>query len=263
MATVRFAGPAAILVAVLAVTTAACGSPNAVVSSAAPSGAAARPISTWSASVWSGDPLAGRSIGWIVRQTFADTEAAPVVHVQGTVRESGKTIQLNLSMTAGHGCAGTVTSTGTGTITLISDGRNMWIKPDAAYWRARGASQATLTALDGEYLEAKPGDSGASAMANMCSIKKFLAGYTPYQASTADKETRGGTAVIDGQRALEIRDSADPTLGYVTDAAQPELLQITDPGTGGTQIDFAYPGTPPVITPPPASETIDGSEYGF
>lgn len=261
MATVRRLAPGALLVAALAVTTVACGSPNAVVSSAAPSGAAARPVSTWAASVWSGgDPLAGRAAGWIVIQSIKDTEAAPVVRIQGTLVKSGKAYTLNLSMTAGHGCAGTLTTTGSGTLTMISDGTTLWLKPGAAFWRATGADQATLAVLESKYLEAKLSDSGASAMASMCSVKKLLRNVN---LDHANGEIRGGTAVVNGQRALEIMDSADPTFGYVTDVARPELLQITDPALGGIPINFAYPGTPPAITPPPASKTIDGSQYGF
>lgn len=261
MATVRRLAPGALLVAALAVTIVACGSPNAVVSSAAPSGAAARPVSTWGASAWSGgDPLAGRTGGWIIAQAIKDTESAPVVRIQGTVTESGKAYTLNLSMTAGRGCAGTLTSAGSGTFTMISDGTNLWLKPDTAFWRATGAGQATLTALESKYLVAKLSDSRVGAMAAMCSVKKLL---SKVNLDHADGETRGLPTVIAGRRALEISDTADPAYGYVSDVAQPELLQVTYPGKGGTQVNFAYPGTPPAITPPPASETIDGSQYGY
>jgi hypothetical protein len=261
VATIRRLAPGALLVAALAVTTAACGSPNAVVSSAAPSGTAARPVSTWDASVWfGGDPLAGRSAGWIIIQAIKDTEAAPVVRIQGTVVGSGKAYTLNLSMMAGHGCAGTLTAAGSGTFTMISDGRNLWLKPDPAFWRATGADEATLGVLESKYLEAKLSDSGASAMASMCSVQKLL---SKVNLDHADDETRGGLMMIDGQRALEISDTADLAYGYVSDVAQPVLLQVTDPARGDTQVNFAYPRTPPTITPPPASETIDGSQYGF
>lgn len=261
VATVRRLAPVALVLAALAVGTVACGSRAVVVSSAAPSGAAARPASTWPASLWSGrGPLAGRSVGWILRQTFADAVAAPVVRIQGTVVKSGQAYSLNLSMVAGHGCTGTLTMAGRGTVTLISDGKNLWMKPDVDYWRATGASQATLAVVAGKYVAANPGDARASAMANMCSLKLLLSGF---MSDRANWEIKGGTAVIGGQRVVEISDSAGPAYGYVTDATKPELLQITVPGTPDSRVNFAYPGTPPAISPPPASETIDGSQYGL
>jgi hypothetical protein len=50
---------------------------------------------------------------------------------------------------------------------------------------------------------------------------------------------------------------------YVTDTAKPEVLGITIGGSGGGSLTFTYYTTPPAITPPPASESIDGSKYGF
>jgi hypothetical protein len=45
---------------------------------------------------------------------------------------------------------------------------------------------------------------------------------------------------------------------YVTDAAQPRLPQLIDPSAVGDKLSFGYPGTPVVITPPPASEILAG-----
>lgn len=259
MAIVRRLAPSA-LIATLAVTTAACGSAT-VVSSAAPSGAASRFVSPWPAKVWYGsDPLAGRSPGWILRRTFTDAEAAPVVRVQGTMVKAGHGYTFDLLLAAGHGCAGTVTRVGTGRLTLISDGNTLWMKPDAAYWLATGASRATLIVMGGKYLKAKPDSSGATAVATVCSVRNLLRGFTPVRAGGA---IRGDAVAIDGRWVVQISDSAGAAYAYVTDARQPKLLQISNPGAGEIQVSLSYPGTPAAITPPPASQIIDGKGYGF
>ena len=66
---------------------------------------------------------------------------------------------------------------------------------------------------------------------------------------------------INGQRVLKVSDTKDSAYAYVTDTAQPKLLQLIDPdadGLTGLTYSFGYPGTPVAITPPPASEIITG-----
>ena len=49
---------------------------------------------------------------------------------------------------------------------------------------------------------------------------------------------------------------------YVTDTAQPKLLQVVETlmrtVSPASAYSFGYPGTPVAITPPPASEIITG-----
>jgi hypothetical protein len=47
---------------------------------------------------------------------------------------------------------------------------------------------------------------------------------------------------------------------YVTDTAQPRLLQLIDPSAVGDKLSFGYPGTPVAITPPTASEILVGGQ---
>jgi hypothetical protein len=68
---------------------------------------------------------------------------------------------------------------------------------------------------------------------------------------------------INGQRALKVSDTKDSAYVYVTDTAQPRLLQLIDPSADGLTslaYTFGYPGTPVAITPPPASEILTGGQ---
>jgi hypothetical protein len=57
-----------------------------------------------------------------------------------------------------------------------------------------------------------------------------------------------------------------PAIGnpvYVTDTSKPEIVEIigTKPGNAG-KVTFVV-GAPVTLTAPPASETVDGTSFGF
>ena len=65
---------------------------------------------------------------------------------------------------------------------------------------------------------------------------------------------------LSGQRALKVSDTRDSAYVYVTDTAQPRLLQLIEPSAIGDRLSFGYPGTPVAITPPPATEILAGGQ---
>jgi hypothetical protein len=50
--------------------------------------------------------------------------------------------------------------------------------------------------------------------------------------------------------AKAVVDASDSEYAYVTDTAQPRLLQVVDSSSDGGELSFGYPGTPVAITPP-------------
>jgi hypothetical protein len=177
------------------------------------------------------DPLAGWSVQRIVKQSAADSLAARYVGMTGTGSDSGHHVAYELTTVAGVGCRGTITEQGLGSFTLA-----------------------------GKYLEDKAG-TGLGSLASMCSMHS-LVGNDP-GASSDNTVKRAGTAVIDGQRALKFTSVKEHGTVYVSDTAKPEFLQMAISGSGGGTASFTYYTTAPAITPPPASEVIDGSKYGF
>jgi hypothetical protein len=253
VATVRRLAPGALLVTALAVATAACGSSGSTPSSAA--SLRAQAVS---------DPLAGWSVQRIEKQSQEDTLAAPYVRVTGSASDSGHRVAFDLTMVAGRGCRGTMTEQGLGSFTLISNGKTVWVKPDAAFYRSVAAEDPQVVQaeplLAGKYLE-DPAGTGLGSLASTCSLRGLLGSASPSSADTSF--ARAGTAVIDGQRALKFTSAKEHGYVYVTDTAKPEVLQMATSESGGGSLSFTYYATAPAITPPPASEVLDGSQYGF
>ena len=116
---------------------------------------------------------------------------------------------------------------------------------------------AQLAAVEGKYLTATAGGSGLGEVASLCQLTAALKALTSMPDDTPG-ETRGPVTRINGQRELKVNDAKDSEYVYVTDTAQPRLLQVVETGSDGGELSFGYPGTPVAITPPPASEIITG-----
>ena len=249
MATVRRSAPGVLLAGALAVTTVACGPshtppPRAVMLDA-------------QAVV---DPLAADTSVWVLHHASTDTEAAFAVHLTGSGEDSGHTMTFDLSIAGSDGCTGKVTESGAGSFQLIFDGSTVWVKPDDEFWRvASGITDpAQLAAVEGKYLTATAGGSDLGEIASLCQLTAALKGLTSLPDDTPGA-TRGPVTRINGQRELKVSDAKDSSYAYVTDTAQPRLLQVVETGSDGDELSFGYPGTPVAITPPPASEIITGS----
>jgi hypothetical protein len=74
---------------------------------------------------------------------------------------------------------------------------------------------------------------------------------------------KGKVTTVNGQQALPLTDTSKGGTLYVTDTATPQVLQIVNTKAGNSgKITFNV-GAPVTVTAPPASQTIDGSPYGF
>jgi hypothetical protein len=73
-------------------------------------------------------------------------------------------------------------------------------------------------------------------------------------------ESKGTVTIIAGQPALPVKDADGRARIYVTVAAHPEFLRI-DSSSG--RLDFTRYNARLHLTPPPASQVLDGAKYGF
>jgi hypothetical protein len=192
------------------------------------------PNSTSSASAAAspaGNPLAALTADQIASKVNRDLEAASSFRVSGSISVSGEHVKLNLKRAPGD-CAGTITINGS-TVGLVQIGSKLWVDPDGG----------------GQYIETTSGNADYGQVVGLCSPGQ-LAGIL---AATYGL-TKGGTTVIDGQSALELKEGADIENIYVTDSATPEYVRYDIPGS--EQLDFSGFNTSIAITPPPASQTL-------
>lgn len=139
-------------------------------------------------------------------------------------------------------------------------GGTVWVKPDNAFWKsfAGGSAQQAIAVLGGKYLKTTASDPNMADMVKICNVSDLSSSI-----AKASKVTKGAVTTIDGQRALALKDVAKGGTMYVTDTSAPRILQVTNPSKsdGGSTMKFTYGQVK--VTAPPASQTVDGSKYGF
>lgn len=250
MATVPRSVPCALLLAALTVATAACGTSHSPPPQAVKLNAAAVV-----------DPLLNQTSVSVLQHATTNTEAAPAVHVLGSGLDSGHTLTFDLSIMGSHGCTGSLKESGEGSLRLVSDGTIVWLKPDAEFWRAAAGvtDPAELARVEGKYVTATADDPNLGQLISLCKLKSLLKGFSPTSSSDAQGETKGPATRLNGQRVVKVSDTADSAYVYVTDTAQPKMLQVIDPTSGGFRLIFGYPGAASTIVPPPSGQVISGT----
>lgn len=207
-----------------------------------------------------GDPLAGLSAKQALSKAVSDLKSAPSFHIAGTVNQGGG-INIDLAYKHGTGCEGTLDVGGKGSVQLLVIGGTAWLKPDQAFWESVAGSSASsvIAVIGGKYLKAATSSRNVSGLSRLCDANSLASAFT-----SPKDIVKGGTAVINGQRSLALRDPAKSAVMYVTDTSSPQILRVTgaQPGNGG-RIDFTGYGSSVTLTPPPADETIDGARFGF
>ena len=200
------------------------------------------------------NPLARLSADQIMSKAVADSEKAATLRISGKVADSGTTIDMNLGIVRGKGCSGSMSVSKEGSFLILKIGKTLWFKPDNAFWKYSGASTPAALQLVSGKIPETTSTSGAGAFANLCDMKQLLGGSTTGL-------VKGSTTTISGQSALQLTDTAHSGTIDVSLSADPELVRLFAPGSA--DLDFTGYGVPIALTPPPASETINGAKYGF
>lgn len=249
--------PAVFLAAVLAVTTAACSGSSS--SGAAGSSATTGTSSTSGTSSTPGaSALAGMTADQIAARSVADLSATSSVRVSGTVTDSGQTISMDLSLVRGEGCQGSMNLVGKGSFQIVYKGSTVWIKPTDAFYKSVGATGAVLSILSGKWLKVPSSGSGLGSLSSLCDASGLAHGF----AKNDTGFTKGATTTINGQPAQELTQPSDSAHVYVSESSSPQILHVQGP-KGQGYVDFTGYNEPTTITTPPASDTLDGSKYGF
>lgn len=250
----RSAVSAVFLAIAVAMTAAACGSS----ASSSPVAGSAYATGTATSASPAADPLAGMSSNQIVTTALNNLKSATGVHMAGTVRSSGQAISLDLALVRSKGCSGSMSLAGKGSLKLVYLDKNLWMKPDDQFYKSVGAS-AAVPLLSGKWV--KPGqNSGMSDFSTFCTVSGVAGSFAK---STHKGLTKAAGPPINGQPTVMIKDTADSAAMYVSDVATPEILRIAKSGSDGGHIDFSGYGTPVMISAPPASQTINGAQFGF
>jgi hypothetical protein len=137
------------------------------------------------------------------------------------------------------------------------DRRDRLLQADDNAWQSIAGTDAAkiIQVVDGRYVK-DPVSDARLGPAFSCVI------YTPGKALV----TRGEVTMLNGIRVLPLKTPGGGVI-YVTDTSKPEFVEVDDPLVTGTKAPANKTiytiGAPVTLTPPPASQVIDGSEVNF
>jgi len=207
-----------------------------------------------------GDPLAGMSAKQVVNKAVGDLKSASSFSLAGTVDDSGGDYTVHLDYKPGTGCKGTVAQAGHGSFDMVVMGTTAWVKPDNAFWRAYAGSKApqVIALLGGRYLKGSTSNANVAQVTKLCDVSALTSSLSLPTDVVKDKVT-----TVSGEQVLPLTDKAKGGTLYVTDTSSPQLVELvnTTAGNGG-KISFTI-GHPVTLTAPPASQSVDGSLFGF
>jgi hypothetical protein len=209
----------------------------------------------------SSDALSGLTAQQIITKSANDLKAQSSFHISGTAAEDSENIGLDFSYLRGQGCEGTLSLGSKGSLALIVIGNTVYIKPDTQFWKSFGGSQANsvLPIVGGKYLKTTKGDSTAADFTQFCNADSLASSFTK-----PTDVVKGAMTTINGQQALELKDQSKGGVLYVTNTSSPQVLRVTGDQSGNSgQIDFTDYGQSVTLTAPPASDVLNGSQYGF
>jgi hypothetical protein len=208
----------------------------------------------------SGDPLAGQSGKQVLDKAVGNLKSASSFTMSGGVTESGGVYTVNLGYKPGNGCTGTVDQAGKGTLSVVVIGKNAWVKPDAAFWKATAGGQAAtvIRLLGGKYLKGSTSSGTVAGLARLCDVNSLAA-----QLQAPTEVALGKPTTVNGTSAVPLTDRAKGGTLYVTDSSSPQVLQLVNSKAGSAgKITFNV-GAPVTLVPPATSQVLDGSKYGF
>lgn len=186
----------------------------------------------------------------LVSKVKAALRDAKSVHVSGTVRQGGRLLGLDLSLTHDGGISGQISVNGAG-LNVLSTGGSTYIKVTKAFAKYQNIPASACVLICGKWFKPTPAES--QQMIGDISMTKLFG-----QMTSSTKFQYGGTATVDGQPAWVLH-SSDGSTAYVAAQGNPYPLKIVGPHNSG-QVSFTQWNAATIPGPPPASQVVDLSQ---
>ncbi|QNS04550.1 hypothetical protein [Streptomyces xanthii] len=212
--------------------------------------------------------------GALAAQARRNLLTAPSLHVTVTDRSEGAgrsaPSAMDLSLDREGDCSGAVTFGARGSASVLRRDDRVWLRMDAALWRARvpgAAGRALAERIDGRYVTGPASDPTLKDLASVCDLDAL---HAQLRADARDETIteRGGARTLHGVRVVPLTGTSTDGSGthvtlYVTASGTPRLIEHTRTG-GRTDLTTRYAdqGAPVRVTQPQASDTVEVSRLG-
>jgi hypothetical protein len=205
-------------------------------------------------------PLAGLSGKQVLTMAVDNMKAASSFTISGTVAQAPSIITVDLGFRPGHGCAGTISASGKGGLTMVVIGTTAWVKPSDQYWRSVAGQQAgqAIATFGGKYLKGPTSDPTISGLTEFCNLNSLAA-----QLTQPSHVVKGEATAIDNKQAFPLTDPATGGTFYVTKTSSPLPIALVNKTAKKKGSLIFHIGAPVLLAAPPASKTVDAAKYGL
>ncbi|MEA2197176.1 MAG: hypothetical protein QOJ25_1227 [Solirubrobacteraceae bacterium] len=200
----------------------------------------------------SGNGVASKAPGAIVTSALAAVDNAKSAHISGRIVSASSPIRLDLDLVSGQGGKGSMSEGGLG-FKIVVLKHEIYINGSPAFWTHFGGAAAAQV-FQGKWLKA-PASGRFASLAHLTDLHTLLSTVL----STHGALTKVGTATVNGQSAVGIRDTTNGGTLYVATTGQPYPLEIRKGGTSGGRITLGNFDAPVSLTPP--ANAIDISKF--
>ena len=197
---------------------------------------------------------AAKSARAILADARQAASSAGSVRVAGTIHDAGQTLALDLKITR-KGGGGTMTVQGS-KVEIVRSGASVYIRAPAAFYQKVGAGQAAGQLLDGRWLKAPASTAQFRDLASLTDLNQFVA-----QALKPEgKVSKGAETTIDGQKAIELKDSQGGGSLYVATTGKPYPIEFKGVGSSSGTLTLSDWGS--VTAPKAPADAIDIASLG-
>lgn len=193
----------------------------------------------------------------LFKKAVADTEAATSLRMAAKKLDDGKgkISSFELTIVKDKGCEGSMSAPTTGSFKVIESGHWIWFSPSPAMWKKLHVPQTFANLFKGHYIKVSATNKipGMNDLAKLCTVADIFAGLPTVDLAVP--------ATFAGQPAYKVTETGQSGAGYVTNTVKPLMLAISPKGSAA--ITFSdYDAVKRIVTPP-ASKTVDGSQFGL
>jgi hypothetical protein len=197
---------------------------------------------------------ASKSASAILADAQQAAASATSVRIAGTIHDAGQTISLDLAVTR-NGGGGTMTIQGT-KVDIIRSGRSVYLRAPAAFYQKVGAGKAAGQLLDGRWLKAPASTPDFRDLSQLTDMGQFVA----QALKPGGTVTKGAETTIDGQKAIELKDSKGGGSLYVAASGKPYPIEFK--GTGSSSGLLKLSDWNSAAAPKPPANAIDIGSLG-
>ncbi|UCM88655.1 hypothetical protein [Streptomyces marincola] len=193
-------------------------------------------------------------------EALIEAEALRIATV-GDPAELGMGIDLQLDREGT--CVGSVTMPGMGSVELLMQGEQVWMKPDAEFWQTGlgAADPAVISLVDGSYLHGSTSDAELAQMAGTCNLDAFT-GELGSPGDAGDNMTAGEITDHNGVPVIPLTEGtgAQATEIYVAAEGEPYPVLLRSEAEG-MEIEFSNFDEPVPFEEPPADQVLNIADF--